>query len=155
MAHTTTITTYSAEETAQFGKKIGISVSESWQLDLSDTPQIFCLYGDLGSGKTTFTQGFAVGLGITSRVLSPTFLISKRYSTPYQDRYMYHLDIYRMQSKEQFDGIGLTELMSDTRSCILIEWAEKLESLLPAKRTDLTFSSLSDGSHTIIVETYE
>jgi len=149
MGNFTTIRTVLSEETSQLGEKVAAGIVRDWQQKKPDTSHIFCLYGDLGSGKTTFTQGFAKGLGIFSRVLSPTFLIAKRYSIPIDDRFFYHLDIYRMESAESLESIGLAELLSDIHSVIIIEWAEKLRSFLPKNRTDITFRVNADGSHQI------
>lgn len=118
-------------------------------------PHVYCLFGDLGSGKTTFTRGFAHELGVTSRLVSPTFLLSKRYSTRYDDRYLHHLDIYRTSTESDLLGIGLSEILSDSRNCVLIEWAEKLGSLRPGPRIEIRFASCTDGSRTINVDTYE
>ena len=149
MDNITTLRTTRSEETSQFGEKIAVGIVKTWQQALTDEQHIFCLYGDLGSGKTTFTKGFARGLGIETRVVSPTFLISKRYSTQFEGRYFYHLDIYRIDSPADFETIGLTEILSDIRSVCIIEWAEKLQSFLPKHRTDLFFRVNDDGSHQI------
>lgn len=155
MGNITTICTVTSQETSQFGEKLAAGIVEKWQRDLSYIPHIFCLYGDLGAGKTTFTQGFAKGLGISSRVLSPTFLISKRYATSFEHRYFYHLDIYRMESEGGLESIGLAEILADIRSVIVIEWAEKLQSYLPKLRNDITFSVKPDGIHQIHINTYD
>ncbi len=149
MDNITTLRTVRSEETSQFGEKIAVGIVKTWQQALPVEPHIYCLYGSLGSGKTTFTQGFARGLGIKARVVSPTFLISKRYSTQFEGRYFYHLDIYRMDSPADFETIGLTEILSDMSSVCIIEWAEKLQSFLPKHRSDLFFRVNNDGSHQI------
>lgn len=151
--HQTLIST-SAEATENFGRQMADRQIKRWT-DHSPDPHIFCLFGDLGSGKTTFTRGFAGALGITSRLLSPTFLLAKRYSTRYEDTHLYHLDIYRTASESDLIGIGLPEIMSDPRNCVLIEWAEKLGTLRPKARTDIRFTVMKDGSHTIDIDTYE
>lgn len=149
-----TIHTHSSEETTAFGQQLASGIVAGWLGKSAHTHHIYCLYGDLGSGKTTFTQGFAKGLGIQSRVVSPTFLISKRYHTRYEDRFLYHLDIYRMQTEQELYGIGISEIFSDVRSCVIVEWAEKLYSLVPTSRVDIRFTSQSDGSHAIQMQTY-
>ncbi len=111
-----------------------------------DGERIICLYGDLGSGKTTFTQGFARGLGIGDRLLSPTFIIVRRYRTG-DAKFFYHMDLYRVQKEEDLDELGLSEIFADPGAYVVVEWAEKLGSFLPPQRTDITFRVLDDGRH--------
>ena len=139
-----TIITKSAEETADVGFQMATSVKKHTY----KTPRVYCLYGDLGSGKTTFTQGFARGLGFVGRLLSPTYLILRRYGVP-NGWVLYHLDLYRANSLSDLKGIGLDEILSDENGCVIIEWAEKMGKLLPANRTDIHFSLHSDASHHI------
>ena len=108
-----------------------------------------CLYGDLGSGKTTFVQGVGKAFGIASRLLSPTFIIVRRYPVPEQTGFLYHIDLYRMEGEKDLLGLGLPEIFADTDSIILVEWAEKLGDLLPKERVDVRLNALDDGSHSI------
>jgi len=140
-----TITTKSAEETARVGKEIGNKLR---------TSRIICLYGELGSGKTTFVQGFARGLGITTRLLSPTFIIVRRYQTPRRFSFLYHLDLYRLSGEKELEGLGIPEILADTSSIVLIEWAEKLGDLMPEKRIDIHFMVKENGDHTIEIKKY-
>lgn len=80
---------------------------------------ILALEGDLGSGKTTFTQGFAKGLGIKEKVLSPTFVLMKRYKK--QKGNLYHIDCYRVKDVE---GLNFDEIIKDPNNIVVIEWAE-------------------------------
>ncbi len=131
------ITTKSAQETAKVGERL------AQDLD----PSIVCLYGDLGSGKTTFSQGFAKGLGIQNRLLSPTFIIVRRYEVPKSIRWFYHVDLYRISGEKDREGVGLPEILADRAAIVLIEWADRLGNLLPKNRIDIRFSSNDDGSH--------
>lgn len=97
---------------------------------------VVCLYGDLGSGKTTFTQGLAQGLGIKNKIISPTFIIVRNYD------YFYHIDLYRIES---IDNLGLEEIINDKVNIVAIEWAEKLQKLIPKKRIDIKFSNVKNG----------
>jgi tRNA threonylcarbamoyladenosine biosynthesis protein TsaE len=135
------IITKDAAETAKVGQEIAQSL----------TSRIICLYGELGSGKTTFTQGFAKGLGINSRLLSPTFIIVRRYDIPETEKYFYHIDLYRLKNTTEMEELGLSEIFADPQSIVVIEWAEKLAGDLPAKRTDIHFEVMEDGSHKINV----
>jgi len=119
-----------------------------------ESPAIYCLYGELGSGKTTFIQGFARGLGITTRLLSPTFIIVRRYALKVPASFLYHIDLYRTQSMKDLEGLGLSEIFSDPHAIILMEWADRLGSLLPHKRTDIHFETLSEDERKITVEPY-
>lgn len=112
--------------------------------------RILCLYGDLGSGKTTFAQGYARGLGITSRLLSPTFIIVRRYKIS-QMSFFYHIDLYRLHSQQEIEGLGIKEIFYDTHARIIIEWSERLKGLMPSARTDIYFKALQDGRHSISI----
>ena len=141
MVINTKIITKSAQETSRVGESLATTLK----------PTTLCLYGDLGSGKTTFVQGFAKGLGITSRLLSPTFIIVRRYQKPTVDSFLYHMDLYRTKTTADIENLGFSEIIADSRAFVLIEWAEKLERLLPQKHIDIHFSLNKDDSHTIII----
>ena len=130
-----------SQETTALGERVAASVDSN----------IFCLYGDLGSGKTTFTQGFAKGLGITTRLLSPTFIIVRRYSMPEKTNFLYHIDLYRLQSEKELEDVGISEILNQDHSYVVIEWAERLGSLLPKDRIDVNFFVLEDGKHSITI----
>lgn len=113
------IETHSAEETYALGKKIGESAKPG---------QIYSLIGDLGVGKTVFTQGLAAGLGITDSVNSPTFTILQIYEDgriPF-----YHFDVYRIGDVEEMEEIGYEDCFYGEGVC-LIEWANLIEEILP------------------------
>ncbi len=113
---------------------------------------VLCLYGQLGAGKTTFTQGFARGLGITTRLLSPTFIIVRRYQIPTNNFFLNHVDLYRLQTVLEMEGIGLAEIFADCASYTVIEWAERLGELLPKNRIDIHFTTAQDGTHDILIK---
>lgn len=113
--------TNSAEETRKIGFEIGKKAKGG----------LYCLYGELGAGKTTFAQGFAKGLGITARIVSPTFIIMRSHGK------FHHVDLYRIRSIRDVQAIGLEEVLEDLSNVVLIEWAEKIEKHLPKKRTDI------------------
>ena len=96
--------------------------------------QVFTLTGDLGVGKTVFTQGFAHGLGITEPVNSPTFTIVQVYEggrLPF-----YHFDVYRIGDLEEMDEVGFDEYVMG-EGVSLIEWANLIEEILPERRTEI------------------
>lgn len=109
---------FSAEETYALGKKLGEEAKPGG---------VYCLSGDLGVGKTVFTKGFAVGLGITDTVNSPTFTIVQEYKgrLPF-----YHFDVYRIEEPEEMEEIGYEDYFYGDGVC-MIEWAELIEELIP------------------------
>lgn len=117
---------YSAEDTFQLGVSLGENAKRG---------EIYCLSGDLGVGKTVFTQGFAKGLGVTDTVNSPTFTIVQEYDGEYLP--FYHFDVYRIADVEEMEEIGYEEYFFGNGVC-LIEWAELIEELLPEERTNIT-----------------
>ncbi|NCB94416.1 MAG: tRNA (adenosine(37)-N6)-threonylcarbamoyltransferase complex ATPase subunit type 1 TsaE [Clostridia bacterium] len=113
------IETNSAEETFSLGKKLGENAKPG---------QIYTLVGDLGVGKTVFTQGLASGLGITEAISSPTFTIIQEYEEgrlPF-----YHFDVYRIGDIEEMEEIGYDDYFFGNGVC-MIEWANLIEELLP------------------------
>ncbi len=120
------IESYSAEETYRLGLSLG---------EKARPGEIYCLSGDLGVGKTVFTQGFAKGLGVKDTVNSPTFTIIQEYEgskSPF-----YHFDVYRIGDLEEMEEIGYEEYFYGVGIC-LIEWAELIEELLPEDRIAIT-----------------
>ncbi len=111
-----------------------------------------CLYGELGSGKTTFVQGFGKAFGITSRLLSPTFFIVRRYPFVKQSGFFYHIDLYRIGDEKELVELGIPEILRDSDSIVLIEWADTLGGLLPKRRVDIRFEVLENDSHKISME---
>ena len=99
---------------------------------------LVCLYGDLGSGKTTFVQGLAQGLEIKEKIISPTFIIVRSYKLGVRN--FYHIDLHRVENKRDLEGLGIEEIISDKSNIIAIEWAEKLKSFLPERRIDIKFA---------------
>lgn len=116
--------------------------------------EVICLHGDLGSGKTTFVQGLAEGLGITKKIISPTFIIMRTYELKgyTTKKFFYHVDLYRIESEHDIEGLGLFEIMQDPESIVVIEWPEKIENLLPEMKKDLFFTYIEDNRRNIIIE---
>ena len=119
------IDSYSAEDTFQLGVSLGKQARSG---------EIYCLSGDLGVGKTVFTQGFAKGLGVTDSVNSPTFTIVQEYMG--RNLPFYHFDVYRIADVEEMEEIGYEEYFYGKGVC-LIEWAELIEELLPEDRINI------------------
>lgn len=102
---------------------------------------IIALQGNLGAGKTTFVQGFARGLGIKRRMMSPTFIIMRRFKIPRNKRFknLYHIDAYRIKKIDSLEAIGLEEVLADPTAIVLIEWPEKIDKALLKKAIWITF----------------
>lgn len=114
------------QDTFEIGKQLAA---------LAQPGDVFCLYGDLGTGKTVFSQGFGAGLGVEEPISSPTFTILKEY---HEGRLpFYHFDVYRIGSEDEMDEIGYYECVDGDGVC-LIEWAEKIVDILPAQYKKIT-----------------
>ena len=108
---------------------------------------VICLNGDLGSGKTVFTKGFAGAMGI-DEITSPTFTIFKEYVGELP---LYHMDVYRTDGK--IEGLGLEEYF-EKNGVTIIEWSEMVEEYLPKERLDITFKITGENSRTIVITPY-
>ena len=123
-----TVESFHAQETFALGRKIGEKASPG---------QVYTLIGDLGTGKTVFTQGVAKGLGIEETVNSPTFTILQIYEggrLPF-----YHFDVYRIGCVEEMDEIGYEDYFYGNGLCI-VEWAERIRELIPAQARQITIA---------------
>ena len=116
----------SPEETFALGKHLG---------EQAKSGEIYCLDGDLGVGKTIFTQGFAAGLGIDEPVNSPTFTIVQQYESGRLP--LYHFDVYRIEEPEEMEEIGYEEYFYGQGVC-LVEWASLVEEIIPPEAVWIT-----------------
>jgi len=121
------------EETRKLGENLAGKI---------DKGTVIALYGNLGSGKTTFVQGFARGIGINKRVISPTFIILRTYKIVNGN--FYHVDLYRTQNDNDIREIGLDEIIKNGKDIVAVEWAEKLGNFLPKRRIEVYFKSQDD-----------
>lgn len=135
------ISTSSALETQALAKDLSEKLSPG---------DILALSGDLGSGKTTFAQGLAKAFGIKKPFTSPTFVIMKIYDTsdPIIKK-IFHLDSYRLESRDDAESIGLTDVLNQGESIVLIEWPEKIKDYLPGRTKTITFKYLEDNKRLI------
>lgn len=135
-------------ETQKLGKKFAEKL----------TAGVIALYGDLGCGKTTFVQGLAKGFGI-KKIISPTFIIVRTYKLKLNPstcsgqnlKLFYHIDLYRIESKKDIQGLGIEEIMNDPKNIVVIEWAERMKNLLPKERTDIEFEYIDEDKRKIII----
>lgn len=119
------IKTNSPEETKSFGYKLG---------KLLKSGDILCLNGDLGAGKTTLTQSIAKGLDVEDYVTSPTFTLINEYDGRYP---VYHFDVYRIDDIDEMYDLGFEEYIY-SEGVTIIEWANRIEDILPLERLDIT-----------------
>jgi len=115
------IITKSEEETEQFAFDFAKKISYGTTI---------ALHGELGAGKTVFSRGFAKGLGIIEPVVSPTFTIIQEYPIK-NTKWFFHLDLYRIEDSEAGLVFGVDEYIEDSNAISLIEWAERIEDILP------------------------
>lgn len=133
------IITKSAEETKLFAENLAEDFLKGG---------IAALYGGLGAGKTTFAQGFAQGLGVKDKIISPTFLIIRQHPIPNQKNFFYHIDLYRLENINLKDS-GLEEILSDPTNVVLIEWADKITVHLPKNAKRIKLMKINGDLHEI------
>lgn len=126
-----TIVTNSSEETLTFAARMAKYL---------ESGDVIALYGDLGSGKTCFTQGVCRGLGVHEPVTSPTFTLINEYSNSMM---IYHFDFYRIGSEDEIYGLGYEEYFYGNGIC-LIEWADRVHNFLPANRIEIYMENMFD-----------
>lgn len=129
--------TDSPEQTKELGRKFGLSLPAN---------SIVCFFGDLGSGKTTFIKGMASAFSASTEATSPTFVYLNIYEG---EKCIYHFDLYRLHSSEEFLNMGFDEYLFAGGICC-IEWSERIASLLPHGVIRLQFSHISDNQRKII-----
>ena len=127
-------------------RKIGENLAKkSLKTPKNKKTLVFGLVGDLGGGKTTFLQGFAKGLGIKEKILSPTFVLIRRY-----DKF-YHIDCYRIQKPKELLDIGFKEIISGPGNIVAIEWSDKIEKILPKTAIMIRFIFVEENTRKITV----
>ncbi len=130
------ITTRDERETIQIAQNLESEKFEN---------MIICLDGDLGSGKTIFTKGFAQALGIEENITSPTFNIIKEYLNG--EMPLYHMDVYRLDGK--IDGVGIEDYFKKD-GVVIIEWGDTIQSYLPEERLDIKFKVIDENTRLLI-----
>lgn len=136
-----TFVTHSAEETIQLGKKIGSMLQPG---------AIIAMEGNLAAGKTTITKGIAESLGIEETITSPTFTLISEYEGKMP---LYHMDVYRLDSCEDFINLGVEDLMYGDGVSI-IEWSERVREELPKSIITLRLEVRGDGGRDITLENW-
>ena len=111
---------------------------------------VITLVGNLGTGKTTFTQGFAKAIGVNERVGSPTFKLVSEYKG--KDHYLYHIDAYRLEGVNDFLKIGGEEYLKPERGVTLIEWADIISEIFDDEIISIKFSRIKGNSNSRKIE---
>ena len=140
-------------DTHRLAEKIAESIKRG--LPAGRQSKIIALYGNLGSGKTTFVQGLAKGLGIEKKIISPTFILMRSYkiqNTKYQILNLYHVDLYRLEGNvaEEAKNLGLTDIWGKKDNIVVIEWAEKIKKILPKETKWIKFENIGENERKII-----
>lgn len=132
----------SAEQTRRVGMRLGT---------LLQPGHVICLSGDLGAGKTTFVQGVAAGWGSLDPVSSPTFVLVNVYRRAAQGR-LFHLDAYRMQGPSEAIDLDIDEMLYG--GTLVIEWADRIDSALPAERLWVSLQWIDDTQRDLVFSSH-
>ncbi|MBI4635907.1 MAG: tRNA (adenosine(37)-N6)-threonylcarbamoyltransferase complex ATPase subunit type 1 TsaE [Candidatus Rokubacteria bacterium] len=138
----TSLVSSSAEETAAAGERLGKTLGPG---------AVVALTGELGAGKTCFIQGVARGLGVTARATSPTFVLVNEYRGRLP---VHHVDAYRTRSLAELQDLGLDELF-DGDGVTLVEWADRLLALLPARTIHVRITGVGAEPRAIVIRSPE
>lgn len=141
-------TLHTLEETKIFAKEFVESVAP-W----THAATVVGLYGNLGAGKTSFTQGVALALGIPDTVNSPTFVIEKIYAIPEKENtqtfsHLIHIDAYRLEKAEEMVRLGWKEIISNPSNLIIVEWPERIADIMP-EHIQVKFEHVSENERTV------
>ncbi len=144
--------TKNKKETEKLGKKIG---EEILRKKPKNKAFVITLEGDLGGGKTTFVKGLAKGLGIKEKVLSPTFILVKKFEISKRASnfsHFFHIDCYRIEKPKEILGLGFKEITKKPTNIVAIEWANKIERIIPKKSLQIKFEFLGKNKRKILIK---
>jgi len=148
--------TKSGKETENLGKKIGRKILKEKPGKIA---KVIALEGDLGGGKTTFLKGFAKGLGIREKILSPTFIIFRKFkirvnSCPNSCKFanFYHVDCYRIEKPREILNLGFRKIIKNPKNIVAIEWANRIHQIIPKKALQIKFKILSKNQRQITIK---
>ncbi|HBI16763.1 MAG: hypothetical protein UR60_C0039G0005 [Candidatus Moranbacteria bacterium GW2011_GWF2_34_56] len=138
------ITTKTAQETHDLGKRLAQKMKGG---------EIICLEGDLGAGKTTFSQGFLRELGAEGALTSPTFVVMKQYAIKNKIlnlKNIYHIDTYRIESTDILD-LGWEEIIKNKQNIVLVEWPERIKDVIPSNTIWINFEIVDEEKRKISI----
>lgn len=143
------ITTNSVKETQELGEKLA---KETLKQNLKETALVLALQGNLGGGKTTFLQGFAKGLGIKEKILSPTFVLIKRFKIKNKHfKNFYHIDCYRINNIKDIEELGLGDIILNPENIVAVEWSERIKNRLPKSTIMIKFDFIDKNKRRIVI----
>lgn len=120
---------------------------------LSDGAVVITLSGDLGSGKTTLTQTIGKQLGIKNKIISPTFVIMKKYPLKNKKfKELIHIDTYRLEKKEDIIHLGWEKIISENGNLVIVEWPELIEELIPQNAIKIKLVHIDEKTRGIDTE---
>jgi tRNA threonylcarbamoyladenosine biosynthesis protein TsaE len=126
-------------------EKIATDFIEKISVGVYNTALVVGLYGDLGSGKTTFTQDIAKIFDIKEDITSPTYVIEKIYDINHRDfKKLFHIDAYRLGSAKELSVLDWNKTLADSRNIIFIEWPERVLEVLPKNHAKVFFKFISE-----------
>lgn len=136
-------------QTKELGKSLAKKILK---VGPKEEATIFGLKGELGGGKTTFIQGFAQGLGIKEKILSPTFVIMKKFKLKNNNfSHFHHIDAYRLKDPEELLDIGFKNIINNPKNIVVIEWADKIKKILPKTTTWIHFKFINEEKRRIVI----
>jgi len=141
--------TKTAKETQKLGQDLAKQILK---LSAIKTATIIGLHGNLGGGKTTFLQGFAKGIGVKEKILSPTFVIQKRFKI-YKNRNFknfYHIDCYRLNNHKDILDLNFKKIIADPENIIAIEWPGKIYKILPKTVININFNFVDENKREVV-----
>ena len=151
-------TTNSIGETQKLGENLA---RQLYLRQIKKSAVILGLQGGLGGGKTTFLQGLAKGLGIKEKILSPTFIIYKKFkihgrrqnwrSSTLMPEYFYHFDCYRLKGAKDILELGWAEIIQNPKNIVAVEWSERIKKILPKDFIKISFEFVDENKRTVIM----
>ena len=142
--------TVSPSQTKKLGETLAREILKTKPKKIA---QILGLEGDLGGGKTTFLQGFARGLGIKQKILSPTFVIMKRFKVEsLRFEGFYHVDCYRLKKPKEILDLGFKEIISNPKNIVAVEWAERIRKIMPKDIIWISFEFANKNQRKIVIK---
>ena len=140
------IETHNLEETYQVAQDFLSKLKNNL-----DRATIVFLSGDLGAGKTAFTQGLAKTLGVTEEVTSPTFVIQKIYHLPVGQKFnkMIHIDCYRLENDRDWEVLNMDNILTDPTNLVVVEWPEKIDQLSTLEAVKIEFKFIDENTRII------
>jgi len=137
--------TTSPAQTKKLGERLAKEVLKK---KLEKTAFVIGLTGELGGGKTTFLQGFAKGLGIKEKILSPTFVIMKKFNN------FYHIDCYRIKKTKELLDLGFKGIIKNPKNIVVIEWADRVKKIMPKSALWIGFEFINEKERKITIRNF-